>query len=127
MIYQQSMGKRSSIATVIALALMGAPQVYAQEEGAEKENSASQEDQLVVTASGFKQNKKYAPASISVIDKKSFEKQNSRDVAEAVQDVSGVFVSSGAGSEVSGDIMIRGMDSSYTSFMVNSIKQNTGE
>ncbi|QJW54341.1 hypothetical protein HL670_01209 [Serratia plymuthica] len=34
MIYQQSMGKRSSIATVIALALMGAPQVYAQEEGA---------------------------------------------------------------------------------------------
>lgn len=102
MIYQQSMGKRSSIATVIALALMGAPQVYAQEEGGEKENSASQEDQLVVTASGFKQNKKYAPASISVIDKKSFEKQNSRDVAEAVQDVSGVFVSSGAGSEVSG-------------------------
>ena len=127
MINQPSMGKGSRIATAIALALMCAPQVYAQEGGTEKDKDALQEDQVVVTASGFKQNKKYAPASISVIDKKTFEKQNSRDVAEAVQDVSGVFVSNGAGSEVTGDVMIRGMDSSYTSFMVNSIKQNTGE
>ncbi|HCR64201.1 MAG TPA: TonB-dependent receptor [Serratia liquefaciens] len=127
MINQPSMGKGSRIATAIALALMCAPQVYAQEGGTEKDKDALQEDQVVVTASGFKQNKKYAPASISVIDKKTFEKQNSRDVAEAVQDVSGGFVSNGAGSEVTGDVMIRGMDSSYTSFMVNSIKQNTGE
>jgi outer membrane receptor for ferrienterochelin and colicin len=78
MINQPSMGKGSRIATAIALALMCAPQVYAQEGGTEKDKDALQEDQVVVTASGFKQNKKYAPASISVIDKKTFEKQNSR-------------------------------------------------
>ncbi|MFS7186167.1 TonB-dependent receptor [Serratia proteamaculans] len=124
---KQYMGKRSVMAKAMALALIIAPQAYAQEGEAEQKNNASQEDQLVVTASGFKQNKKYAPASISVIDHKALEKQNSRDVAEAVQDISGVSVSNGAGTEVSGDVMIRGMDSSYTSFMVNSIKQNTGE
>ncbi|MEX0563615.1 TonB-dependent receptor [Raoultella terrigena] len=90
------------------------------------ETSRSGEDQMVVTATGFAQEKREAPATISTIDRKTLDVQPDRNVGEAIKNLPGVSVSSG--SEISsGSIMMRGMDPSYTAFMVNSVKQNTGE
>ena len=96
---------------------------------AEESNAtlSESEDQMVVTASGFSQQKKEAPATISVIDRKQLDEKPNRNVAEAIQDLPGVNVGSGSSDMSSGSIMMRGMDSSYTAFMVNSVKQNTGE
>lgn len=95
-----------------------------------EENNATlseSEEQMVVTASGFSQQKKEAPATISVVDRKQLDEKPNRNVAEAIQDLPGVNVGSGSSDMSSGSIMMRGMDSSYTAFMVNSVKQNTGE
>ncbi len=92
-----------------------------------KTSISESEDQMVVTASGFSQQKKEAPATISVIDRQQLDEKPNRNVAEAIQDLPGVNVGSGSSDMSSGSIMMRGMDSSYTAFMVNSVKQNTGE
>lgn len=94
---------------------------------AQETQTSADEDEMVVTAAGFAQEKRNAPATISVIDNTALDKKANRNVGEAVQDIPGVLVGDGASNIASGDIMIRGMDSSYTAFMVNSVKQNTGE
>ncbi|WP_349304403.1 TonB-dependent receptor plug domain-containing protein [Campylobacter curvus] len=46
---------------------------------------------MVVSATGFAQNIKDAPASISVINQKEIEKKNHKDLADIVKDSPGVF------------------------------------
>lgn len=79
---------------------------------------------IVVTAGGFAQEVKDAPASISVISKQDIQDAPFRDVADALKDVPGVNIS-GRGSEA--DISIRGMDPQYTLFMVDGKRQNSRE
>jgi outer membrane receptor for ferrienterochelin and colicin len=116
--------KRLALAGIVSLA--GGTLLPAQ---AEENNTplSESEDQMVVTAAGFSQQKKEAPATISVIDRRQLEEKPNRNVAEAIQDLPGVNVGNGSSNMVSGDIMMRGMDSSYTAWMVNGVKQNTGE
>ncbi|MDU3017155.1 MAG: TonB-dependent receptor plug domain-containing protein, partial [Enterococcus faecium] len=90
------------------------------------ETSRNSEDEMVITASGFSQQKREAPATISVIDRKTLDIQPDRSIGEAIKNLPGVSVTNSSGMNA-GSIMIRGMDPSYTAFMVNSVKQNTGE
>lgn len=106
------------------VALFGGTVLCAQ---AEETKTASSDDELVVTATGFAQQKKDAPATISTIDRKTLDIQPDRNIGEAIKNLPGVAVSSGGSDISSGNIMMRGMDNSYTSFMVNGVKQNTGE
>ncbi|UNM95360.1 TonB-dependent receptor [Ignatzschineria rhizosphaerae] len=77
---------------------------------------------IVVTAGGFAQEVKDAPASISVVSKQELENQPFRDVTDAIADVPGVVIT---GSGASEDISIRGMSSAYTLMMVDGKRQNS--
>ena len=79
---------------------------------------------IVVTAGGFAQEVKDAPASISVVSKQDIQEAPFRDVTDALRDIPGVNVS-GRGN--SADISIRGMDPKYTLFMVDGKRQNSRE
>ena len=71
---------------------------------------------VVVTASGFEQQIKQAPASISVVTREELENKSYRDVTDALRDIPGVVVTGGASSS---DISIRGMASKYTLILID--------
>ncbi|EPF70977.1 ligand-gated channel protein [Acinetobacter rudis] len=79
-------------------------------------------DTIVVTASGFEQDIKKAPATISVLSQEEINKKAYRDVTDALKDVPGVVVTGGGSSS---DISIRGMGSAYTVILVDGKKVNT--
>lgn len=101
-----------ALATVIA-----APAVFA------NSNSANL-GKTVVTASGFEQQVKDAPASISVLTQEELAKKSYRDVTDALKDVPGVVVTGGGSSS---DISIRGMSSGYTLILVDGKRMNSRE
>ena len=80
------------------------------------------QDEMVVTATGFAQKIQNAPASISVISKQQIEDKAYRDVTDALRDVPGVVVTGGGSSS---DISIRGMSSQYTLFLVDGKRIST--
>lgn len=82
----------------------------------------AEQDEMVVTATGFAQKSQNAPASISVISKQQIEDKAYRDVTDALRDVPGVVVTGGASSS---DISIRGMSSQYTLFLVDGKRIST--
>ena len=75
-------------------------------------------------ASGFEQELKDAPASISVVTRKELETKNFRDLAEALQGVEGIDVMGGTGKTGGLDISIRGMPSDYTLILIDGRRQN---
>ncbi|WP_230533543.1 TonB-dependent receptor domain-containing protein [Microvirga roseola] len=79
-------------------------------------------DQLVVTAAGFEQTVKDAPASISVITREELEKGAFRDLTDALQEVQGVAVTGVANEK---DIFIRGLPGTYTLILVDGKRQST--
>lgn len=109
-------------AVAVALALTASPAaVYAEE------TAPLNEDQIVVTATGFSQERREAPATISVVNEKELNTRSNQNVTEALREMPGVLVGNGHGSLATGDVQMRGMDSTYTSYMVNGIKQATRE
>jgi len=80
--------------------------------------------EVVVTASGFEQELKQAPASISVISRQELETRQFRDLAEALQGVEGIDVLGGTGKTGGLDISIRGMPSEYTLILIDGRRQN---
>lgn len=89
--------------------------VHAEQPPVELEN-------LVVTASGFSQHIKDAPASISVINREQLQSKSYRDVTDALRDVPGVVVTGGGSSS---DISIRGMAAKYTLLLVDGKRQDS--
>lgn len=77
---------------------------------------------IVVTASGFEQDIKKAPASITVLSQEEINKKSYRDITDALKDVPGVVVTGGGSSS---DISIRGMSSAYTVILVDGKKVNS--
>jgi outer membrane receptor for ferrienterochelin and colicins len=71
---------------------------------------------VVVTASGYEQNIREAPASITVISGAEIAKRSYTDLADVLRFVPGVAVQ-GSGTEQS--ISIRGMGSAYTLFLID--------
>lgn len=80
--------------------------------------------EVVVTASGFEQDLKQAPASISVVTRSELESRPFRDLAEALQGVEGVDVLGTTGKTGGLDISIRGMPSEYTLILIDGRRQN---
>ncbi|WP_347116294.1 TonB-dependent receptor [Leclercia sp. S52] len=114
--------KQTRMAVAVSLALANLPgAVFA------AENAAVNEDELVVTATGFSQERREAPATISVVNEKELNTRSNQNVTEALREMPGVLVGNGHGSLATGDVQMRGMDSTYTSYMVNGIKQATRE
>lgn len=81
---------------------------------------------MVVTASGFAQEVKDAPASISVIGQETISQKPFNDIGDVLKDVEGVNVSRG-GKSGGANIGIRGMGSDYTLLMVDGqrVSQNS--
>lgn len=88
------------------------------------ETSAIDLSKVVVTAGGFSQEVKSAPASISVISKAELDNAPFRDVTDALKDVPGVVITGGGASQ---DISIRGMAPQYTLMMVDGKRQSSRE
>lgn len=80
-------------------------------------------DEIVVSASGFSQDYKDAPASISVINQKNLTYRNFDDIATTIKKTPGVYSNSGVNSNPfnKNTISIRGMEPKYTKFMVDGI------
>lgn len=85
---------------------------------------ATELEQIVVTASGFEQNVKDAPASITVVTSEELAKGSYRDLTDALREVQGVAVTGVANER---DIFIRGLPGSYTLILVDGKRQNTRE
>ena len=80
--------------------------------------------EVVVSASGFEQEVKDAPASISVISREELQTRQFRDLAEALRGVEGIDVGGGTGKTGGLDISIRGMPSDYTLILIDGRRQN---
>ena len=80
--------------------------------------------EMVVTASGFEQELKDAPASISVITREELQTRHYRDLAEALQNVEGIDVRGATGKTGGLNISIRGMPSDYTLILIDGRRQN---
>jgi outer membrane receptor for ferrienterochelin and colicins len=80
--------------------------------------------EVVVTATGFEQELKQAPASISVITRQELESRQYRDLAEALQGVEGLDVLGTTGKTGGLDISIRGLPSEYTLVLIDGRRQN---
>lgn len=70
----------------------------------------------VVSAAGFEQNIKDAPASISVISQEELQKKAYNDVTDALKDIPGVLITGGGSSS---DISLRGMGGQYTMILID--------
>src|SRR5690606_30302594 len=79
-------------------------------------------EQVVVTAAGFEQSVKNAPASITVVTREELEKGSFRDLTDALREVQGVAVTGVANEK---DIYIRGLPGSYTLILVDGKRQST--
>lgn len=93
---------------------------------------ASAQDQIelgpvVVTATGYEQQVKDAPASISVIDRETLEERQYRDVTDALRSMPGVTVTGGGAGDRGADISIRGFGSEYTLILVDGQRVDTRE
>ncbi|MCT7514483.1 TonB-dependent receptor domain-containing protein [Aliarcobacter cryaerophilus] len=79
--------------------------------------------QVVTSATGFEQNIKDAPATISVITAEELEKKSYSDVTDALKNVPGVYVNGGGTNQT---ISIRGMGDSYTLYLIDGKPMNDG-
>lgn len=89
------------------------------------QQSVQELDTVVVTASGFEQDIKSAPASISVVTRQDLEEKSFSDLADALRDVEGIDVRGATGKTGNLNISIRGMPSEYTLVLIDGRRQNT--
>lgn len=80
---------------------------------------------IVVTAAGYEQSLRNAPASISVVTREELQQMQFANVAEAIANVPGVDVREGTGKTGGYNISIRGMPSDYTLILIDGRRQNT--
>lgn len=107
--------------SVLAVSILASMSVAANTE--ENSQNAVQLEKIVITASGFEQNLKDAPASISIVTKDDIEKKNATTIADLLTDIPGVDVRNGVGKTGNLDIGIRGLPSKYTLILINGKRQ----
>ncbi|EKO3566704.1 TonB-dependent receptor domain-containing protein [Vibrio metschnikovii] len=103
------------VAFAVAFGLFASVPVSAQQE-------RQVDETLVVTASGFEQVVRNAPASITVISAEEMAKGSFRDLTDALRSVPGIYISGGGASQ---DISIRGLDAKYTLILVDGKRQGS--
>ncbi|MGK5073755.1 TonB-dependent receptor domain-containing protein [Janthinobacterium sp. ZB1P44] len=80
--------------------------------------------EVVVSASGFEQDIKQAPASITVLTRQELSKERFGNLTQALESVEGIDVGA-AGDKTGGmNISIRGMPSDYTLVLIDGRRQN---
>ncbi|WP_304646122.1 TonB-dependent receptor domain-containing protein [uncultured Helicobacter sp.] len=79
----------------------------------------------VVSASGYEQDIKDAPASIAIIPREEILTRPIRDLGDAVQDIPGVYVE--AGKTGGNTISMRGLGSAYTLILIDGKRQNVAQ
>ena len=79
---------------------------------------------VVVTASGFEQSIREAPASITVLSREQLEKERFGNLAQALESVEGIDVGAAADKTGGMNISIRGMPSDYTLVLIDGRRQN---
>ncbi|TCM70765.1 outer membrane receptor for ferrienterochelin and colicins [Acinetobacter calcoaceticus] len=111
----------------IALALLSitATASYANDNTAVDSNTPTQLATIVVSASGYEQKIKDAPASITVITAEDLKNKRVNSIADALIDVEGVDISPSAGKTGGLNIRMRGMDSEYTLVLIDGRRQNS--
>jgi outer membrane receptor for ferrienterochelin and colicins len=107
----------------LVMALTGGATVGAQERPDGARPPALPE--VVITASGFEQARKDAPASITVITRDQLQRQRTTSLAEALRDVEGIDVGGTAGKTGGVSISLRGMPSDYTLVLIDGRRQNS--
>ncbi|MBW7902553.1 MAG: TonB-dependent receptor [Rhodocyclaceae bacterium] len=115
---QRAFPSRKPLALTLSL-LFSCGAAWAQQAGDERKLT-----DVVVTASGFEQELKNAPASISVVTRQDLETKQFRDLAEALLDVEGIDVRGATGKTGGLNISIRGMPSEYTLILIDGRRQN---
>lgn len=105
--------------------LVGALSSLSAEESSKNSDVSYHLGKIVTSASGFDQDIKEAPASISVITGKDLLDRPVRDLAEAISKISGVSVDQGVGKTGGYGISIRGMGPDYTLILLDGKRQNT--
>jgi len=81
--------------------------------------------EVVVSASGFEQDIKEAPASITVIPREELAKGRFGSLTDALESVEGIDVGAPAGKTGGLNISIRGMPSDYTLVLIDGRRQNS--
>src|SRR5690625_3421541 len=87
--------------------------------------SAVHLDEVVVTAAGFEQLRRDAPASITVLGTESLRQRRSTNLAEMLFDVAGIEIGGTAGKTGGLNISMRGMQSDYTLVLIDGRSQNS--
>jgi outer membrane receptor for ferrienterochelin and colicins len=115
----------TALASAVTLAAVAAllAALPAQAEPAPSGESARLEN-IVVTAAGFEQALRDAPASISVVSREELERRRFSNIAEAIADVPGVDVRAGTGKTGGLNVSIRGMPAEYTLILIDGRRQN---
>src|SRR5690606_17746467 len=83
-----------------------------------------QAESVVVTASGFEQLTRQAPASVTVLSASDLQTRRYNSLAHALVDVEGVDIDSSAGKTGGLNISMRGMPSDYTLVLIDGRRQN---
>ena len=111
----------------LSLALLGATtsSAFAQQNSSTDATAPVQLATIVVSASGFEQDIKNAPASITVITADELEQKGITSIADALSDVPGVDIRNGQGKTGGLNIQMRGLNQAYTLILIDGQRQNT--
>lgn len=101
---------------------MGLASVAAQEQTTTTTSRVTTLDEVVLTASGFEQLVRDAPASVSVISGEELRRSSVSSLTDALSGVQGVAVT---GTANESDIFIRGLPGAYTLILVDGKRQST--
>ena len=109
----------------LSLALLGAITAPVFAETTTEDSSPHQLSTIVVSAAGFEQDIKNAPASISVVTKEDIEKKNATSIADLLADVPGIDIRNGIGKTSGLNISMRGLDNNYSLILIDGRRQTT--
>lgn len=113
-----------ALASVLAQTAYAAPDPLPESEEPVAAAGATVLDSVVVTASGFEQVVREAPASISIITREDLETKPWHGLAEALADIEGVDVGNAVDKTGAPSIAIRGMPADYTLILIDGRRQN---
>ena len=108
----------------LALLAVTSTSVVANTTDSEVKN-AQQLSTIVVSAAGFEQDIKNAPASISVVTTEDIEKKNATSIADLLADVPGIDVRNGVGKTGGLNVSMRGMKADDTMILIDGRRQTT--
>ena len=109
----------------LSIALLGITTTSAFAETTAQPDSLRKLDTIVVSASGFEQDIKNAPASISIVTKDDIEKKNATSISDLLSDIPGIDIRDGIGKTSGLNIKMRGLGNEYSLILIDGRRQTT--